>query len=94
MAKSFIEILRSLAKELIDKGYDTEDTIAKVSAIDIDFVTIKEELITLEHSRHIDEAELDTIRALLSYVLMRETEWETEDVYAFIFGRGRHIIWN
>jgi hypothetical protein len=95
LAKRLIEVLRALAKELIDRGYDnTEDTIAKISAFDIDFVTIKEELMTLEHTRHIDEAELDTIKALLSYVLMKETELETEDIYAFIFGRGRHIIWS
>ncbi|NTU42192.1 MAG: hypothetical protein HGA78_03900 [Nitrospirales bacterium] len=95
MAKRLIEVLRALARDLIDKGYDnTEDTIAKISAFDIDFVTIKEELLSLEQTRHIDEAELDTIKALLSYVLMKETELETEDIYAFIFGRGRHIIWN
>ncbi len=94
MARRLIDVLRSLAKELIDKGYDTEDTIEKITAIDMDFVTIKEELFTLEHARHIDEAELDTIRALLSYILMKETEMETEDIYAYIFGRGRHIVWS
>ncbi len=48
----------------------------------------------MELSKHIDEAELDTIKALLAYILMRDSDLEVEDVYAFIFGRGRQIIWN
>ncbi len=94
MAKRFIDVLRVLAKELIEKGYDADDAIKKISIFDIDFLTVKEELLTLELSQYIDDAELDTIRALLSYILMKETELETEEIYAFIFGRGRQITWN
>jgi hypothetical protein len=51
-------------------------------------------LITLELLKYIDDAEIDTIKALLSYILIHETEIDIEDVYAFIFGRGRYITWN
>lgn len=94
MAKRLIDVLRVLAKELIDKGYEADDALKKISYFDIDFLTVKEELVTMELSRYIDESELDTIRALLSYILMKETELDTEEIYAFIFGRGRQIIWN
>lgn len=94
MARRFIDILRMLAKDLIEKGYDADDTLKKISVFDIDFLTVKEELLTLELSQYIDDSELDTIRALLSYVLMKETELDTEEIYAFIFGRGRQITWN
>lgn len=94
MARRFIDILRMLAKDLIEKGYDADDALKKISVFDIDFLTVKEELLTLELSQYIDEAELDTIRALLSYVLMKETELDVEEIYAFIFGRGRQIIWS
>ncbi len=94
MARRLIDLLRVLAKELIEKGYDADDALKKISVFDIDFLTVKEELVTLELSRYVDEAELDTIRALLSYVLMKETELDTEDIYAFTFGKGRQITWS
>lgn len=94
MAKRLIDILRTLARELIEEGYDTDNALKKISAFDIDFLIIKEELMTLELLKYIDDAEIDTIKALLSYILMHETEIDIEDVYAFVFGRGRHITWN
>lgn len=94
MARRLIDMLRVLAKELIEKGYDADDALKKISVFDIDFLTVKEELVTLELSRYVDEAELDTIRALLSYVLMKETELDTEEIYAFTFGKGRQITWS
>lgn len=94
MARRFIDILRVLAKELIEKGYDADDALKKISVFDIDFLAVKDELLTLELSQYIDDAELDTIRVLLSYILMKETELDTEDIYAFIFGKGRKITWN
>ncbi|MBZ0156745.1 MAG: hypothetical protein K8I29_11135 [Alphaproteobacteria bacterium] len=94
MAKRLIDVLRVLAKELIEKGYDADDMLKKVSGFDIDFLTVKEELLTLELTKYIDDAELDTIRALLAYILMKDTELETEEIYAFIFGKGRQITWN
>ncbi|HWR89436.1 MAG TPA: hypothetical protein VN260_04195 [Dissulfurispiraceae bacterium] len=94
MAQRFINVLRGLARELIEKGYDAEDVVRQISFIDIDFLTIKEELMKLEVSNNIEEAELDTIRALLAYILLKETELEIEDIYAFVFGRGRQITWN
>jgi len=94
MAKRLIDMLRVLAKELIEKGYDADDMMKKVSAFDIDFLTVKEELIALELAKYIDDTELDVIRALLAYILMKDTDLETEEVYAFIFGKGRQITWN
>lgn len=94
MAQRLIDILRNLAKELIEKGYDSEDALRKVEVIDIDFSTVREELNMLEINKYIDESELDTIRALLAYILMKDTDLESEDIYAYTFGRGRQIIWN
>ncbi len=94
MAQRLIDILRRLAKELIEKGYDSEDALRKVEVIDIDFSTVREELNMLEINKYIDESELDTIRALLAYILMKDTDLESEDIYAYTFGRGRQIVWN
>jgi hypothetical protein len=94
LAKRLIDVLRVLARELIEKGYDADDMMKKVSAFDIDFLTVKEELTMLELTKYIDDTELDTIRALLAYILMKDTDLETEEIYAFIFGKGRQITWN
>ncbi|MDI6800693.1 MAG: hypothetical protein QMD01_01355 [Thermodesulfovibrionales bacterium] len=94
MARRLIDIIRVLAKELIDKGYESDEALKKISVFDLDFLTIKQELLTLELSKYIDDTELDTIRAFLSYILMKETEIETEEIYAFVFGKGRQITWN
>lgn len=94
MVKRLIDILRVIARDLIDRGYDADDALRNISVFDIDFPTIKEELITMELMKHIDEVELDTIRALLTYVLIKETDLDIEEIYAFIFGKGRQILWN
>lgn len=90
MNKRLIDILRVLAQNLIERGYETDESIN----IDIDFVLLKEDLITMELLRQIDEAELDNIKALLAYLLIKETELDIEDIYTFTFGMGRHIVWN
>jgi hypothetical protein len=94
MARRMMGLLRVLAKEIIEKGYEADDTLKKLNAIDVDFITIKEELRDLEMSKHIDDSELDTIKALLVYMLMRDSDLDVEDIYAFIFGRGRQLTWN
>lgn len=94
MAKRLIDVLRTLARDLIDKGYEAEDALSSISGFDLDFPMIKDELSTLEISNAIDEAELDTIRALLSFILIKDSEIDIEDIYAFVFGRGRQITWN
>jgi len=87
-------MLRVLARELIDKGYEACDMMEKVSSFDIDFLTVKNDLLALELDKFIDDTELDIIRALLAYILIKDTDLETEEVYAFIFGKGRLITWN
>jgi hypothetical protein len=94
MTKRLIDILRMLAKELIEKGYDSEDALKKIGLIDIDFFMVKDELCALENSKLVDDAELDIIKALLSYILMKDSELDMEDIYAFTFGEGRQIMWN
>lgn len=90
MNKRLIDILRVLAQNLIERGYESDESIN----IDIDFVLLKEDLITMELLRQIDEAELDNIKALLAYLLIKETELDIEDIYTFTFGMGRQIVWN
>jgi hypothetical protein len=83
-----------MAKDLFEKGYEADDTLKSINSFDLDFPMIKDELSSMETSSSIDEAELDTIRALLSFILIKDSEIDIEDIYAFVFGRGRQITWN
>lgn len=94
MAKRLIDILRGIAREIIEESYDADDVVQKINIIDIDFLSLKDELLAMELLNYMDEIELDTIRALLSYILMKETELHPDDIYSFIFGKGRRINWN
>ncbi len=89
-----IDVLRVFARQLIEEGYDADDVLKKVSRYDIDFLSVQEELSASEASKRIDDAELDTIKVLLAYILMKDTELELEEIYAFIFGTGKQIVWH
>lgn len=43
---------------------------------------------------YLDEDELDTIKAFLVYVLMKNTPLDKEEIYKYIFGEGKKILWN
>ncbi|HXX54216.1 MAG TPA: hypothetical protein VEI28_06580 [Thermodesulfovibrionales bacterium] len=45
-------------------------------------------------SLFLDEEELDAIRSLLIYILMKNTHLEREEIYTYIFGEGKRIVWH
>jgi len=94
LSKRLIDILRVFARDLIDLEYDVEYALKKISIHDMDFVALSDDLFELETTNSIDELELDTIRLLLAYILIKDTDLDIELIYSFVFSRGRHIIWN
>ena len=94
MSKKLIDVLRDLARELIEDGYDADEVMQKISMFDIDFLEVREELLDQEDARVIDDAELDTIRVLLAYILMRDSDIEIDEIYSFVFSKGKQIVWN
>lgn len=94
MAKRLIDILRVFARELLDHGYDIDYALKEMSILDMDFTSLTEELLELELTNAIDEIELDTIRVLLAYILINDTDLDIEVIYSFVFGSGRQIVWN
>lgn len=90
MNKKLIDMLRVIAQDLIDRGYNSDEGLN----IDIDFVLLAEDLMAIELLRQLDETELDNIRALLAYLLLRETELDVEEIYNFTFSSGKPIVWN
>ncbi|GAB6182435.1 hypothetical protein [Thermodesulfovibrio hydrogeniphilus] len=88
-----LDFLRVLARQLIDNDYN-EDAIKDFSVFDLDLHQIKEELNFIEGSELLEQEEIDMIRAFLVYLLMRETDMHEDDIYSFIFSKGRQIVWN
>jgi len=43
---------------------------------------------------HLDDEELDAIKMLLVSILMKNTPLDRDEIYAYIFGEGKKIIWN
>jgi hypothetical protein len=43
---------------------------------------------------HLDDEELDAVRALLVSFLIKKTPLDSDDIYSYIFGEGKRIIWN
>ncbi|MCS7163891.1 MAG: hypothetical protein NZ845_02700 [Thermodesulfovibrio sp.] len=90
---NFLDFLRVLARQLIDSNYNDE-ILENFSILDFDLNQIKEELNFIEGNQILDLEEIDMIRALLVYLLMKETELHEDDIYSFIFSKGKQIIWN
>jgi len=34
------------------------------------------------------------LKALLVYILIRDSAYEKEDIFSFVFGSGRRILWH
>lgn len=49
---------------------------------------------THEEPLFLDDEELDAIRALLVSILMKDTQLDKEEIYAYTFGSGRKILWH
>lgn len=88
-----LDFLRVLARQLIDNDY-SDETLNNFSLLDIDLNEVKEELNFIEGSDLLEREEVDMIRALLVYLLMKETDIYDDDIYSFVFSRGKEIVWN
>jgi hypothetical protein len=43
---------------------------------------------------HLDDEELDAVKTLLVSLLMKNTPLDRDEIYSYIFGEGKRIIWN
>lgn len=87
------DFLRALARQLIDNDYNDE-ILKNFSLFDIDLYQVKEELNFIEGNELLEVEEIDMVKALLVYLLMRETDLPEDDIYTFIFSKGKQIVWN
>ncbi len=77
-----------------DIEIESDNLLESVDYEEEDLTEIWEELEELEESEQVDEIELDILKALLVYILIRDSSYEKEDIFSFVFGKGRRILWN
>ena len=94
LTRKLLRILRMISTDRDDIEIDSERLLEGVDYEEEDLTEIWEELEDLEASEQLDELELDILKSLLVYILIRDSAYEKEDIFSFIFGSGRRIVWN
>ena len=94
MAKKLLRLLRIITKDLTDMEFYSEEMLDTIHYDEPDLFDIGEELDLLESSNGLEEDELDVLKSLLVYILIRKSSFEKEDIYSIVFGGGRRILWN
>ena len=94
LTRKLLRILRMISTDADDIEIDSERLLEGVDYEEEDLTEIWEELEDLEASEQLDELELDILKSLLVYILIRDSAYEKEDIFSFIFGSGRRIVWN
>ncbi|MBI5640147.1 MAG: hypothetical protein HZA17_06975 [Nitrospirae bacterium] len=94
MTKKLLQMLQMITRNIKDMEFYSEEILDTISYDEPDLFDISEELSIVETSESLGEEELDILKSLLVYILMRRSSFEKEDIYSLIFGGGRRIIWN
>ncbi len=83
----------SFEKQNLEFELHPEDIVEAIDYDDADLEDIAAELRDVEDAKRITEHELDILKAVLVYILMKEGVYDKEDVFSLIFGNGRRIVW-
>ena len=94
MSKKLLRILKMISQGLKDIEFDTEEILDTISYDETELNAIGEGLDELEFSDYIDEDEIEILKALLAYILIRDSSYDKEEIFSMIFSGGRRILWN
>jgi hypothetical protein len=94
LSKKLLKLLRMMSKDIRDAEFYSEEILDTIHYDEPDLLAIGEELAVLESSESLEEDELDIVKSLLVYVLIRKSSFEKEDIYSLVFGGGKRILWN
>ena len=94
MSKKLLKILRMITKDLKDKEFVSGELIEELDYDESDIMDIGEELENLEFYDYLEDDELDILRGLIAYILMKDSSYEKEEILSLIFAGGRRIVWN
>jgi hypothetical protein len=94
LSKKLLKILRMITKDLKDKEFVSGELIEELDYDESDIMDIGEELENLEFYDYLEDDELDILRGLIAYILMKDSSYEKEEILSLIFAGGRRIVWN
>ncbi len=92
--RKFMEILKVISDDKLDKEERFDDIIRKLEMSDVNLLRVNDELRVIEKARLMGEEDLDTIRSVLVYLLMKKSALDTEEVYALVYGDGNRVTWH
>ncbi len=87
-------MLKMITRDLKDAEFYSEEILDNINYDEPDLVDISEELAALESSESLDEDELDILKSLLVYILLKKSSFEKEEIYSLVFGGGKRVVWN
>lgn len=93
MSKKLIKMLKMITKDLKEAEFYSEEILDTINYDDPDLIDISDELATLESSGSLDEDELDILKSLLVYILLKKSSFEKEEIYSLVFGGGKRVVW-
>ncbi|MFZ2197136.1 MAG: hypothetical protein WAV13_05335 [Thermodesulfovibrionales bacterium] len=94
MSKKLLKILKMISKDLKDREFISDEILETLDYDETDIMDIGEELENLEFYDYLEDDELDILRGLIAYILMKDSSREKEEIFSLIFAGGRRIVWN
>jgi hypothetical protein len=94
LSKKLLKFLRMITKDLKDTEFYSDELLESINYDMPDLFDIGEELAVFESTGNMKDDELDILKSLVVYILIRKSPFEKEDIYSFIFGGGKRIVWN
>lgn len=94
MSVKLLKILNRLSRELREIDFDSEEILDDFDYEETDFDELLDGLKALESAENIGEEKLDFLKAVLVYILIKDNSYDSDEIFALIFGGGKRIIWN
>jgi hypothetical protein len=83
-----------ISRDLRDKEFVSDEILEALAYDESDIIDISKELENLEFYDYLEDDELDILKGLIAYILMKDSSYEKEEILSLIFAGGRRIIWN
>ena len=83
-----------ISRDLRSKEFVSGEMLEALDYDESDIIDISEELENLEFYDYLEEDELDILKGLIAYILMKDSSYEKEEILSLIFAGGRRIVWN
>ena len=94
MSKKLLKILKMISRDLKDREFVSEEILEALDYDETDIMDIGEELENLEFYDYLEDDELDILKGLIAYILMKDSSREKDEIFSLIFAGGRRIVWN